>query len=543
MTNEDELEESTPGDNGPPSNENVSGRAILTLRLPAASAVLSEARALVVDRGKRIDQVVRALSRDPIAVLEVLRTANSMFFTQDHPPLTTVRSAVIRLGTANLLETLERIGNHPSPTNPEVLATLDILRAKSQRIAKVAELIAQATRREFSDQAYLISLMIYIADIIPCMLLGERFVALNNKCSRPALHYKLAAEYSFRVEANHLEYLRLNGFPESLMFALDRETQTKQIERLPLRFIVEAALELVTASENQRWDRYSPEGELPTTSVLRLLNPTPRQYQELHTKVDRLLHHRVDLEEEVFEATDEAEEGDASLDEEIDVLIASLIPEQLSVPPELSSDSLVPVDHPPLEVCGNEEKNRVQNLDDEIAQVVASVKQQNRTRFYRESSVDLAHQLTAVCSHTENIQQLLQDALRELTGKGLFKRAAILSLSTEEKVARITHSVGDGFLAGASLPLSDPHSPLRTESPIVRSFNTHASDPHAPFGVSSYAISPIHIPGDQSVVIYADCGPMGGMTFECRRLFRYVADLLSRTLSGKENDLAHSDLS
>jgi hypothetical protein len=121
-----------------------------------------------------------------------------------------------------------------------------------------------------------------------------------------------------------------------------------------------------------------------------------------------------------------------------------------------------------------------------------------------------------------------------VTEKGPFSRTALIELTENRKEAYIHSAIGEDFndlKPFQTITVSDPLSPLSTVVTKVQSFNSKTiHDNISPFGISSYAISPIKTNSLTQLVFYADCGTEKPLPLEARKVFRLAIALLNEAL-------------
>jgi hypothetical protein len=102
-------------------------------------------------------------------------------------------------------------------------------------------------------------------------------------------------------------------------------------------------------------------------------------------------------------------------------------------------------------------------------------------------------------------------------------------VSKDRKTAIVIAARGPQIATGQQLLLDDPLSPLAQCFSKVQSFGNRASS-ESPWGSKAFALAPIDANHETPVALYADCGINGSITFEARRIFRVVVDILNQKL-------------
>ncbi len=546
------------------------GGGPLSIKLPTDTIILQEARRFAVNRDSSLNDFATCVSQDPVIVLEMLRVSNSTIIAQERPPITLAKNAVIQLGMARVLEIIDELASRQSPTAPEVHEELEKLRSRARRSSILARILAMTHHRDLAPEAQTAGLMVELGHMIACLYFGTSYAQTVHQISRGTLNYRLQHDQHFDVKKVQMSYLRRMGFPEALLFALDRETQCKTPHRIAMRHIVESAAEMVEAFDTAKWHKFEPGKNLPVNSSLRLLRFDELQYQRVWERCNEYL--RLAQEEErvrhaaltaappaSVESTAPAVETAAEQMEQADQSAPAA-----EVFDNLAADASMPQGNDP----SNETTLRSQALAAETPKAVKSnlkstpdlvedpfVKLLFPTapppQFQDNASTPMVKPhlnskraqaalsaLCGLCESIENTSDLLEEIIVNLIGEGPFVRAAVFVVSENRRSAAVLRAAGNDLIAGTEVAFSDPTNPLAICMQQVRSFNNGGvKDLSAPLGISSYAVAPINVRHNTPVFLYADCGSERSMTFEARKLFRYVVGLLNSTLPNIDGDL------
>ena len=456
-------------------------------------SVIEKALGLMKDPNVSITELAAAVSHDPVVTLELIRAANVMFFAQDRPAIFSAHNALVRLGSESINSTLQRMAERPPFADPAVAIEFERLRVLSNWISDVAGFVASACHNDLLEESESAALFSNFGHMIACAKFGATYVKLSKSLSRPSLNWRLLNEYNFDTKSHQISFLRLCGLPNSIFYAFDREMQVKNPNQAALRFIVESALELVEAFDSERWGRYSPKGELPSKSSLRMLKLTDRQYEQIyescHTYREALLASIAGADDPTIPLQPEVDPNAAA---KANLKVARVEPTYL------------------VSEAGEEDALPEQLSPD--AQKVLQL-------------------LARMCTEAKNSQDLLQKLLALLVTDAPFKRAALIVLGPDHRSAILHTSTGDGFDENQRIALNDPLSPLAMCLTKIRSFNSQGpTDMASPFGISAYALSPIKVKNPTPVVLYADSGLTQPVALEARKLFRLVVGLLNTTL-------------
>lgn len=487
--------------------ESVKGLSgALTLHFPPDNLIWAEARKLVADTKVRVEDLATCCLQDPILIIELLKQANALYFSGGRPPITSTTTAIVRLGSQVVRELLESLLDRPQFDNEEVQHWVNLHRSRMKRTAIVARILSEALAKQLSDDCQAAGLLVGMGELLAVGFFQEKYVELAEELSRSGINYRLAQESKFDVERMGLLYLRRNGIPEALLFALDREAMNRAPERAIMKPLVNSAAEMVDAFDNNKWERLAPGKTLSSKSHLRLLQMTDSQYLKVYERSSEYLYQvrmieekkKADLLREQSMGTIEAQ-AIPSLEDEIfgllsDTNIVTTEAEFPPTPPPSSKPSMVV---PPV-MTGNRGNKIVGALFDSLNTVQSS-------------------------------EELLSSLLSMLLQDGLFEKSALIVVSPDKRTAKVVAARGPVVEKGLSLDITDPLSPLAQCFTKVQSFGSKKSV-HSPFGSRSFAVSPIEAAHESPVALYADCGNNGSVSFEARRVFRAVVDLLNQKL-------------
>ncbi|MEZ4752828.1 MAG: HDOD domain-containing protein [Bdellovibrionota bacterium] len=262
----------------------------LSVIFPGSDPVIREARKIVGDNEKRMDAAAEIVEKDPVAVIEFLKTANALAYTEGKPPVTTTRGAIVRLGATSSIEVLDRVKEFPKLENEDIAKLFEEARKRCQMVAETAKLIAGLKAQNLADDCYTAGLLKNIGELVAILHLGEVYLQIvtTNK-SRAQVLYRLEKDHSFDIEKSTVAYLRRAGITDNLLFAVDPEAQTKTPNRAVMKPVVSAAMEMVIAFDSNRWDKIAPDKNLPPKSTIRMLNLSDSQYESLYDKVGEIL--------------------------------------------------------------------------------------------------------------------------------------------------------------------------------------------------------------------------------------------------------------
>ena len=499
------------------SSEQALG-AVGALDFPPEQTVLRHLKTLVAAEDVKINLIAQAIIVDPILTLELLHAANDPFYTKYQPFVSTVEPALVRIGLASLSSFLERMEGRAVIQNEEVREKFESLRYTGVRTSILAVMIArQSGHPGMADMSLMSGLMSSIGHMIACLRFKEDYLRIAKSAhSSVSIAYRLSQEYQFTLKSMHFSYLRRVSFPEDYFFGLDPELKCKTTDQSTLRFIVQSAIEMIEAFDHGKWAKYSPINELPGQSNLRLLQFNPERYAELFKQAEAYLKSFVRFEARPPQSLFPGLKSEVKNEEDS---------EHESTTNDLASASLRSTSKAHIPIF-------IEGVDN------SSKENQKSLSTYSEPSKNILSGVDELCKNVKDTEALVQAILESLTKEGPFVRAALLALNDNRNKAVVYVSIGEGLSEGHTLAINDPLSPLSLLQTKVKSFNASGlKDEHAPFGISSYAISPVRVGNSVPVMLYTDCGDKGEITFEARKLFRQVVGSLNDALKNLPDTL------
>jgi len=539
-----------------PTGDGVrSSSGALSLQLPPDRIVWAEARRLVGNKNIRVEDLAICTAQDPVIVLDLLRIANAMFFSGGRSPITSTKSAIIRLGSDVVLDALDKLGERPGIEDPKVSRWFEDHRQRGKRISIIASIFAEALARNLTEDAQTAGLFASMGDMLAAAYLGSAYVTLAEANQRASVNYRLAQDHRFDCERMGLSFLRRNGMPEALLFAIDREAASRVPERAILRPICQAAVEMCDAFDLKRWEKLAPGKQLPPKSPIRMLQIAEPQYLKIYERASEYLFSAKVIEEmrrdggSVTAApTSRQTSSTAELNADIGKLVKGEVEQEPvgSVPPIIPPARRVPLageEGARVGIAGAV-KSVVESREtiDQFSLVDAksrkkTVARSNETVMIAPPEIHTSNGTTIVTSIVQQFDQatrseeLLAQLLEALVDKGPFEKSALIVVSKDRKSAVVVAARGPDIGNGQRLSLDDPLSPLAQCFSKVQSFGSKES-PVSPFGSKAFALAPIDADHETPVALYADCGNSGTLSFEARRVFRAVVEVLNRRLPG-----------
>jgi HD-like signal output (HDOD) protein len=505
----------------------------MSIIFPPDRLVWAEARKMAVERNARVDDLAACAAQDPIIVIELLKTANAMYYSGGRQPITTTKTAIVRLGSDVVLETLDKMQERGDIGDENVAHWLEVHRSRGRRTSIVARMIAEVVAKTLADECQVAGLLSTVGDLLAVAHLGEHYVKLAEEHSRSGVLYRLVQDYRFNVETLGTSYLTRQGIPQLILAAIDRDSAIKAQDKVVMKPVVSSAQEMVEAFDMNRWEKLAPGRSFPPKSALRLLQVSEVQYVKLYERASQYLFQSRADEEKKKHAT----LGMAFESSEVEV--------PTSPPPTLEEKSAEPASDTNLE---NELQSLMNNRNEEEIEDLFSLNsapKKNKKKFRPppravqpsqptgeiklKKAAEMVTSMTEVLETAQTSEELLSSLLKELVDRGPFEKTALIVVSKDRKNAIVVAARGPNVQTGQRIAIDNPLSPLSQNFSKVQSFG-RASSEHSPFGSSTFALAPIDADHDTPVALYADCGNGGSINFEARRIFRTVVDLLNQKL-------------
>jgi hypothetical protein len=278
-------------------------------------------------------------------------------------------------------------------------------------------------------------------------------------------------------------------------------------------------MEIAEAQENGKLSRYEHFHKLPQKSSLRLLKINESLYESIYNEIEDAL-------------------GISSANSKIDSTSEQEI-EEITIPQTEEEKNENKIEFissraPTLVIDRSELVNYFTQSGSAVF-IEKAVETINIERNELSASAEaIIGMLQCICSEAKSAKDLINDLMEVVTEKGPFSRTAVIELTENRKEAYIHSALGEDFnnlQPFQTILVSDPLSPLSTVVTKVQSFNSkNSADKISPFGITSYAISPIRTSSLAQLVFYADCGTEKPLPLEARKVFRLAVALLNEAL-------------
>jgi HD-like signal output (HDOD) protein len=544
------------------------GRSLFRTLFPPDRLIWQEARRLAADKNVRVEDLATCASQDPVLVIEFLKVANAMFFSGGRQSITSVKTAIIRLGSDVLVDTLNQLEERPPIEDPKLSRWFEMHRNRCRRTSIIARMLSETLSKTLADDCQAAALFMYLGEMLAVTHFGQEYLDLAEKHTRSSLNYRLSQDLKFDVEKANITYLQRQGIPEGLVFAVDRDSSAKSKDRAVMKPICFAAAELVEAFEANRWEKLAPGKQLPAKSAVRILPLSEQQYLKIYERASEYLYSDKALEERrkdntnkigavatTVEAaavpniitTPEPFPETSSLDKEISDLINTVHkapppPDKAPPPPLTKTNSRSAPPEPPRKMTAIKEVD--ESINDATDQF--SIKEsKDKVRVVRQTTpppirkqppalvskrgAQVVSNISNMFEQAQTSEELLAQLLAMLVDNGPFEKSALIVVSKTKRNAIVVAARGPMIGTGQKLDIDDPLNPLAQCFSKVQSFGNKESD-LSPFGSKSFALAPINADHETPVALYADCGNDKAITFEARRVFRTVVEILNERL-------------
>lgn len=471
---------------------------------PPDPRVIIEAEGLLKSRSVRINEVADIILEDPVATLEVLAAANRKFHQNERPAIWSVRTALFRLGTENILLLFDYLLERSTSLTGEIRSEFERLRYRARRISLIARTIADEVVPQLAEECQTAALMSEVGFMLSLARFKERYLKVLSSTPGKGFAYKLEQELKLDVGKFRLDYLAEKWFPLSLLSVFDPDLKCKTTAQANQRFTIEGAIELMEAGESSKLDKYAPEKDLPKKSALRYLEWTPATRESLWESLSQM-----------FE----------------------LVPEdELDLHP---LPSATPPSEPKEETVRSSQKVPLYFVETQVEFIEPEENEAERPiTHFSERNQRVLHSLRDMFLNQQDSDQFIRNILSILTVDGPFIRASLLVFDRDAGTANVVLPTGQPFSKMRTVDAIDPLSPVATSNTQIRSFNAEEIvDELAPLGIAAYALSPIRVDSEKQVALYADCGDKGMVPFESRRVFRVAVGLLNRALENNPSRL------
>ena len=511
-------------------NKSVSSD-LLTLLMPLDPNVLTEARRLSALKGVRVEDLTTCVAQDPVLVIEFLKSANALCLSEGRPVLSSLPRAIDRLGSQAIIRLLTDLSKRPRFPQEEINSWFEIHRSRCKRTSIVARMFGEVLIKHLADECQLSGLFLFFGDMVAVSRLGEDYVELAREYQRGALNYRIFQNFKIEPSEIGLQYLRKFGIPEVLLAPVDMEASLKA-ERATTKTIIAAAGELIDAFDARKWERFSPGSTFPSKSALRILVLSKTQYLKIYERATEYLNAIKKYEDKLSdnegksppEETDildiqECPDGQDMLQDEIQNLLLGIMNDTEGDEEDESPSS--------------EELQREFDLyfeqKEKAARCAEGPSKIPPPKLQTRRANDFLNAVSNMFDAVKTSEDLLTDLLEKLTFDGHFEKAAIIALSNDRKSAIIVAARGINLKHGQRMHIHDHLSPLARGFSKVQSFG-NVSNENSPFGSKAFALAPLNANHRNPVALYADCGEDGSLTFEARRVFRTVVEMVNQKL-------------
>lgn len=491
--------------------------------IPVDREICESVIRILSDPGVRVERINELVCSDPVLLLEVLCAANGLKNISGGKAVIEGKVALVSLGLERIRELVQELAEVTPRYEGDQAFWLKAIKQKSRKAAAVCSLVAKVVRPESILECFSLGAVSYYGDLLALAKFGDRFVELlEEELRRTKVRYRLVKDFRFPLEEETVDYLGKRTLPGVFPLVLDPTSSKLMPNVQALKQICLASLEFVDAYFEDRLDRLAPGVSIPPKSYRRTLSLSEEQYEMLYLSIESYLEKGEFLQEQKLEDSGEEELSEGVVEEE------EQAPEEgeEDQPPEASEGD-------PFDLLGEEEGDVVP-FDEEFARPITTAPKKQ----YVSKSDRAMPKFISMCEDTESVEELLERLLTMLVDQSPFESAAIIVVSPENQNAMVVAFRGRTLVEGETsiIELKDPLSPLLNSKSKVVSYSPKKKG-NSPFGCGNYALSPIEVSYKRPVILYADCGDGNILTFEARRLFRKVVDMLNNILPQMEGEL------
>ena len=511
-----------------PHSRKSSKHSILSLALCPDPFIVTKVAELLSDKNVRISHVSEMILKDPVTTLEILSKANSGNFAGEKSRIVAVQTAVVRIGSEELFNLVQLLTHRSSLIDSRIASEMAQLRSLACRAAIIAETLSSHLQRDIVEVSQTCALLSYFGLMLACETLKEDYLELAHIKKRSTLNYRLQTNHSFDPGKVQLEYFQSKNLPLILFYAFDKELKCKTSAQSSLRFIVEASMELSEAQDEGKLEKYRHFHKLPPKSSLRLLKITEPVYETIFAEIEEALGLGSGTNNRISKDQSEIENNSAKPTNEE---VSNLAP----VADSTKKVEFISSRAPTLVMDRSEIVNYfTQNGSAVFIEKATETIEQERGEL-SSSAEAIIGMLQSICNEATSARKLMEDLMEVVTEKGPFSRTAVIEVTENRKEAFVHTALGEDFAnlkPFQTIEVSDPLSPLSTVITKVQSFNSknNTDDKSSPFGITSYAVSPIRSSSMAQLVFYADCGAERPLPLEARKVFRLAVALLNEAL-------------
>ncbi|MCB0354445.1 MAG: HDOD domain-containing protein [Bdellovibrionales bacterium] len=476
--------------------------------IPVDRKACEELLELLGDQSVRVDKLNTVVCRDPILTLEFLRLANGAKNISGGKTVLSTKAAILALGLQNFRSAVETLREETPEFEGEAENFLKTLRLRSRKAAIASSIIARYVDQRLAFDCFCVGLFSYLGDILALAKHQEPVVGfMQEGLKRSQIRYKLSSMFRFDLETETIRFLKTCTVPAALINAHDRESSNLDLTQTAIKNVVLSAGEFVDAQEEGRLDRLGPGKPIPPKSFRRMLQLTDAQYESLFEELTAYLESGEFREVKAEEKEEELATSEEVLEEEL---------EEEPLPEEQEETEVVVFDD------DVEEEPLEEVRSDRVAPPPLRESQPRKSEKTLSTMIDMFEEV-------DNVTDLLSKLLDMLIEEGPFTRAALMVIDQNQKLAVAVVARGDVGSDMVDVKLTDPLSPLLHLQSRVVSYSKRKSE-SSPFGCPTFALAPIDAGHTLPVALYADCGDTFVLSFDARRLFRKVVDILNNIL-------------
>lgn len=501
--------------------------------IPPKFSVVSEIRKLTESTNINTNKLVSVCMSDPVVIIELIKLYQFASERNKDRPLVDLKDIVVLLGPGLINELCDQLLEREAFEHELADEYLENARRRCLHAGEVAHFITKTLRGVNPEEARLAAILREMSELQVIIQQPREYLELAESLPRVKLIYQLAKQYKFNAEDASVAYLKRMSCPPNLLQLIDSKMVLSAAERVKLKLICKAVAELIEMVAQETIDKVAPGKPLPARSTLKNLQVTDNEQKSIYEHILSVTTVAEEVLEEVKQVIEEqaAEETVVEPTPPETDTIESTLQENTSVD-TLSS----PMDNPE-DLCEDEYEEECFDdsaITENIEGNLVDDNEVDQSLTYRlEPPIAAAPscQLDDVITRTESIlvetpdaMNALERVINVLTSYSAFTRAALLLVDSQDRSVEIMLDFNVNF-GSKEFNLSNGWSAFLVKEPQVYSFSKrgrHLTE----FKSLTYAMGPISVFENQSLMVYADCGPNEVIPFVARRLFRQLINML-----------------
>lgn len=468
-------------------------------RIPHDPQVATRARRLALTTTSRVDDLANIIVEDPTLTVEVLRAANRDL-DRVTPPLSSVKSAIIRLGSRTLVSLIDELQAQIYPSLDIISDSLSYLRKRAVTTSKISRQLALETRLRWIDECLVAGLLYNFGELFALVKLGEQYQKLARAHDRAHLIFNLQKTFHINLEAVCAQHLKNAEIPGLILSAIYPSYDSPSTSSRSLRPILLSSVELLDAFLDQRLSRFAPGRTPPARSAVRMLSFSPGRYERVFGQIAILLN--------------QMEEGDHSISTQIT---------------HRDDESTIQ-----RKIARTEGSAKSVDRDTSVSERASSPSSYSLKSAPQEDGATKTDIFRASIMQATHWIEICKILVSELNQPNLFLHSAII-VPTGSSVTILFNGPGDPLHFNPQvIPLSDELGNFLQSGLTIRQRNS-VTVSESPFGAKSYALAGLTDYPYPPMFIYADCGEATSLPPSAEETFREVSSIIAARLRSAPN--------